>query len=230
MVDNTGYTDEYEAAFKYIEEHQEVEDVLISGGDPLVLSDEKIEAILIRLERINHIKIIRIGTKAPVVNPSRVTTLLTNRLARHYPIYMNLHFTHPDEITPEVRAAVQRLGRAGVIMGSQTVILKDVNDNAETLKKLFMGLTEIGVRPYYAYVPDLVPHTAYFRNKVDYIVKIFEYLQGNISGLAIPKLILDLPNGGGKIPLYPNYFVRQEGNVLTYKNFKGIEYQYTEPV
>jgi lysine 2,3-aminomutase len=216
----------FEDSFKYIEEHKEIEDVLISGGDPLTYSDKILEYFISKIRKIKHVKIIRIGTKAPVVNPKRVTNSFVKMLKKYFPIYMNIHFTHPDEITKEVSEACKLLSSNGIILGSQTVFLKDINDKSETLKNLFQNLLAIGVKPYIIYQCDQVPGTSYFRTKIEDSLKIMKDLRGFISGLAVPHFIVDLPEGGGKISLTPNYLEKIENEVYLFRNYKNDVFEY----
>jgi len=214
-------------AIEYIRNHTEIRDVVVSGGDPLTLSDISINYILNKLREIKHIEIIRIGTKVPVVLPSRITKNLLRILKRYHPLYMSIHFTHPQEITEEVKFACNSIADAGIPMGSQTVLLKDVNDNPETMKSLYHKLLQIRVRPYYLYQCDPIVGSAHFRTPVETGINIIENLRGWTSGYAIPHYVIDAPGGGGKIPLLPDYYVKkdQDGNIIL-RNYEGNRYIY----
>jgi lysine 2,3-aminomutase len=216
-------------ALRYITDHPEVRDVLLSGGDPLTLSAEKLERLLFRLRRIPHIEILRIGTKVPVVLPQRITDSLVRMLKKYHPLWMSIHFTHPDEITPEVIEACGRLADAGIPLGSQTVLLKGVNDDVETMVRLFQGLLKIRVRPYYLYQCDPVRGTAHFRTSVDKGLEIIAGLRGHTTGYAVPTFVVDAPGGGGKIPLLPNSVVGRQGHDLLLRNYEGDIYHYPDP-
>jgi lysine 2,3-aminomutase len=216
-------------AFNYIRQHTEVRDVLLSGGDPLTISEEKLFAILDELKTIPHIEIIRIGTKVPVVLPQRITNSFVERLKKYHPLWMSIHFTHPDELTPEVKDACTRLADAGIPLGSQTVLLKGINDTVETMKSLMQGLLKIRVRPYYLYQCDPIPGSAHFRTTVEKGLEIIKGLRGHTSGYAVPHFVIDAPGGGGKIPLLPEYFMGRdaEGNILL-KNYEENIYIYPD--
>jgi lysine 2,3-aminomutase len=217
-----------DAAIDYIRQHTEVRDVLLSGGDPLTLSDGRLEYILFRLRNIRHIEIVRIGTKVPVVLPQRITTDLVRKLKKYHPLYISLHFIHPDEVTPETRMACNRLADAGIPMGSQTVLLKGINDNPETFKKLTHELLKIRVRPYYLYQCDPVPGSSHFRTPVSKGLEIIRGLRGFTSGYAVPHYVIDAPGGGGKIPLLPDYYVgKKDGNVIL-KNYEDKNFFYPD--
>ena len=217
---------EWEAGFQYIENHPEVRDVVISGGDPLTLSDDQIEYILKRLRAIEHVEMIRIGTKVPVVLPMRITTDLTNMLKKYHPLYMSIHFTHPDELTPDVQKACNMLADAGIPLGSQSVLLKGINDNVETFRKLNKGLLKIRVRPYYIYQCDPIPGSEHFRTDIQTGLDIIKGLRGFISGYGIPQYVIDAPGGGGKIPLLPNYVKEIKENEIILTNYLDKEYSY----
>jgi lysine 2,3-aminomutase len=213
---------------EYIKHHTEIRDVIISGGDPLTLSDNKLMFLLCNLREMQHIEIIRLGTKVPVVMPQRITQDLVDMIKRYHPVFMSIHFTHPDELTEECKAACNRLADAGIPLGSQTVLLKDVNDNVETMKKLMQGLLKIRVKPYYIYMCDLVKGTSHFRTSVKTGLDIIQGLRGWTSGYAIPQLVIDLPGGGGKVPILPEYLVGHENGQLIFKNYEGKTYSYPE--
>ncbi|MBN2714281.1 MAG: KamA family radical SAM protein [Deltaproteobacteria bacterium] len=235
MVGNKGgeykfNLNQWEGALAYIREHPEIRDVLLSGGDPLTLSDEKLEWLLSRLRAISHVEIIRIGTKVPAVLPQRINSGLLRVLKKYHPLWMSIHFTHPDELTPEVAEACTRLANAGIPLGSQTVLLKGVNDNVETMKSLYHGLLKNRVKPYYLYQCDPVAGTAHFRTTVDKGLEIIAGLRGFTSGYAVPHYVIDAPGGGGKIPLIPHSFAGRENENLLLRNFEGNIYRYPDPV
>jgi lysine 2,3-aminomutase len=217
-----------ELALDYIERTPVVRDVLISGGDPLSLDDDRLEYILRRLRKIPHVEFVRIGSKQPVVQPMRITPSLTRILKRYHPLWMSLHFTHPDELTPEVAEACGRLADAGIPLGSQTVLLKGVNDNVETMKKLMQGLLKIRVKPYYLYQCDPISGSAHFRTPVSKGVELIRGLRGHTTGYAVPTFVVDAPNGGGKIPLAPDYVVGYDGGDLLLKSYDGGTYRYPD--
>jgi lysine 2,3-aminomutase len=195
--------EEWEKGFSYIREHKEIRDVLVSGGDPLTMKIENLEFILSSIRSIEHVEIIRIGTKVPVVIPQKITPELVNMIRKYHPVLISIHFTHPCELTEETSEACIRLADAGMPLGSQTVLLKGVNDDLETMRKLFTGLLKIRVKPYYMYACDLVSGSSHFRTSVWKGLEIIKGLRGHTSGYAIPSFIVDAPNGGGKIQLLP---------------------------
>jgi lysine 2,3-aminomutase len=218
-----------EHALAYIQSHSSVRDVLISGGDPLTLSDEKLEWLLARLHGIRHVEFLRIGTKVPVVLPQRITPALTRMLRRYHPLWMSIHFTHPDELTPEVAEACGRLADAGIPLGSQTVLLAGVNDNVETMRDLMHGLLRIRVKPYYLYQCDPILGSAHFRTPVEKGIEIITGLRGHTTGYAVPTYVIDAPGGGGKIPIFPESLVGRDGDDLLLKNYQGHLYRYPDP-
>jgi lysine 2,3-aminomutase len=217
-----------EAAIDYIERTPAVRDVLISGGDPLSLDDDRLEYILRRLRKIPHVEFLRIGSKQPVVQPMRVTPALTRILKRYHPLWMSLHFTHPDELTPEVADACGRLADAGVPLGSQTVLLKGVNDDLETLRRLMHGLLKIRVKPYYLYQCDPISGSAHFRTPVEKGVELIRGLRGHTTGYAVPTFVVDAPAGGGKVPLAPDYTLGYDGGDLLLQSYDGGTYRYPD--
>jgi len=219
---------DFEPAFKYIEQHPEIRDVILSGGDPLTLPLERLEYILNRLRNISHVEIIRIGTKVPAVLPQRITEELTSMLKKYHPLYMSVHFTHPNELTPEVAYATSLLANAGIPLGSQTVLLKGINDNVETMRKLVTGLLKVRVRPYYLYQCDPILGSGHFRTPVSVGLEIIKGLRGFISGYAIPTYVVDAPGGGGKIPLLPNYVSSHTEEGLKLNNFEGKTFLYPD--
>ncbi len=217
------------AAIDYIREHREIRDVLLSGGDPLSLADEKLGWILEQLRAIPHVEMLRVGTKVPVVLPQRITPELTRLLRRFHPLWMSIHFTHPDECTPEVQRACTRLADAGIPLGSQTVLLRGVNDDVAVMKRLMHELVKMRVRPYYLYQCDPILGSAHFRTPVAKGLEIIAGLRGHTSGYAVPTYVIDAPGGGGKIPLLPDYVVGRDGDDLLLKNYEGNTYRYTDP-
>lgn len=217
-------------AIEYIRNTKEVRDVIISGGDPLILDNEVLEDILKRLRDIPHVEIIRIGTKVPVVLPQRITPTLIKILKKYHPLWMSVHFAHPDEITSEVEKATKRLADAGIPLGSQTVLLKGVNDNVLTMSTLMKKLLSIRVRPYYLYQCDLIKGSRHFRTNVNEGLEIIRGIRGFTSGYAVPTYVIDAPKGGGKIPLLPEYFVKEENGEITLKNYLNKYYTYINNV
>lgn len=220
---------QWEKAAQYIEAHPEIRDCLLSGGDPLTIGDDKLEWLLNRLRGIKHLEFIRIGTKVPVVMPQRITPQLIKILKKFHPLWMSIHFTHPDEITPEVTESCARLANAGIPLGSQTVLLKGVNDNVETIKSLVHKLLKIRVRPYYLYQCDPISGSSHFRTPVEKGLEIIRGLRGHTTGYANPTFVVDAPGGGGKIPLMPDYIVGREGEDLLLTNFENGTYRYRDP-
>ncbi len=218
-----------EATFEYLREHTEVRDVLISGGDPLSASDDRLDWLLGKLRAIPHIEFVRIGTKMPAVLPQRITPQLCRVLRKHHPLWMSIHFTHPDECTPESARACGRLADSGIPLGSQTVLLKGVNDNVDTMKELVHKLLLMRVRPYYLYQCDPISGSSHFRTSVTKGLEIIQGLRGHTTGYAVPTYVIDAPGGGGKIPLQPEYFVGREGDNVVLRNFEGREYRYPDP-
>jgi lysine 2,3-aminomutase len=221
----------WEQAFEYIRNHKEVRDVLVSGGDALTMTDKNIEYLLSNLRAIEHVEIIRIGSKVPVVLPQRITNSLTDILKKYHPLFMSLHFTHPEELSPEVAEATARLANAGIPLGSQTVLLKGINDSVPIMTKLMQGLLKIRVRPYYIYQCDPILGSGHFRTSVKAGLEIIRGLRGFTSGYAVPQFVIDAPDGGGKIPLLPNYIESwEEGGDLVLKNYKGNLHVYPDTI
>jgi lysine 2,3-aminomutase len=218
-----------EKAFEYIAATPAVRDVLLSGGDPLTLPDEKLDWILGRLRAIPHVEILRVGTKVPVVLPQRVTRDLTRVLRKHHPLLASIHFTHPAECTPEVERACTRLADAGIPLGSQTVLLRGINDDVETMRMLVHRLLRMRVRPYYLYQCDPIPGSGHFRTPVGRGLEIIRGLRGFTSGYAVPTFVVDAPGGGGKIPLMPDYTRGHDGDDLLLGNYEGREFRYPDP-
>jgi lysine 2,3-aminomutase len=219
----------WEKALSYLEQHTEVRDVLLSGGDPLALGDDKLDWLLTRLRKIKHIEFIRIGTKIPVVSPQRVTRELVRMLKKHHPLWMSLHFTHPTELTPEVTESCARLADAGIPLGSQTVLLKGINDDLAVMKPLMHGLLTRRVRPYYLYQCDPIRGSAHFRTPVAKGLEIIRGLRGHTTGYAVPTYVIDAPGGGGKIPLLPESVAGREGDDWLLVNYEGKVYRYPDP-
>ena len=217
-----------EKAIEYIRNTPTVRDVLLSGGDPLALADDKLDWLLTRLRQIPHVEIVRIGTKMPAVLPQRITPELTRMLRKHHPLFMSLHYVHPDECSPEAHKACTRLADAGIPLGSQTVLLKGVNDSVETMTDLVHSLLRMRVRPYYLYQCDPITGSSHFRTTVEKGLEIIEGLRGHTSGYAVPNYVIDAPGGGGKIPLQPNYIVGREGDNLVLRNYEGNTYRYPD--
>jgi lysine 2,3-aminomutase len=218
-----------EAVFEYLRNTPQVRDVLISGGDALALSDDKLDWILGKLRSIPHIEFVRIGTKMPAVLPQRITRELVRVLRKYHPLWMSLHFLHPDECTVESKQACERLADAGIPLGSQTVLLQGVNDDVDTMKQLVHRLLLMRVRPYYLYQCDPISGSAHFRTPVSKGLEIIEGLRGHTTGYAVPTYVIDAPGGGGKIPLQPNYVVGRDGDWLKLRNFEGQEFRYPDP-
>lgn len=216
----------FQAGLDYIRKRSQIRDVLLSGGDPLMAPFSQLERILASLREIPHVEIIRIGTRIPVVSPRRITPRWVRMLSRYHPLYMNLHFNHPLEITPESRQACELLANAGIPLGSQTVLLKGVNDRTEILRDLFRNLLRIRVRPYYLLQMDLTRGTEHFRTPLATGLKIIRALRNHISGPAVPHFVVDLPGGQGKVPLVPNYVEEILPDRLIFRNFRGNRCEY----
>jgi len=215
-----------EGGINYLREHTEIRDVIVSGGDPLLLSDEKLDWILKELRSIPHIEIIRIGSRIPVVLPQRITMGLIRVLRKYQPIYLNTHFNHPDEITETSAKACARLADAGIPLGNQSVLLRGVNDDPAIMKRLVQKLLAIRVRPYYIFQADMVQGTDHFRTSVEEGIEIIRSLRGHTSGLGVPAYVIDAPGGGGKIPILPDY-LQSIGEVVVLKNYLGETYSYS---
>ncbi len=218
----------WEAGAAYIEATPTIRDVLISGGDPLTLPDAALEWLLARIRRIPHVEIIRIGTKVPAVLPQRITMKLTNMLKKYHPLWMNIHFTHPEEITPETHTACTRLANAGIPLGSQTVLLKGINDDVTVMKELYQRLLTCRVRPYYLYQCDPISGSSHFRTPVSRGLQIIEGLRGHTTGFAVPHYVIDAPGGGGKIPLIPDYYQGRDGDAVVLRNYQGGRFDYPD--
>jgi len=215
-------------AIDYIESTPQVRDVLISGGEPLLLSDAKLEWILKRLRKIPHVEIVRFSTKALAVLPQRITPALVRMLKKHQPVWLSVHFTHPDELTPVVERACARLADGGIPMCSQTVLLKGVNDDAGTIKRLMERLLQLRVKPYYLHQCDAVTGSSQFRTSIDAGLDIIRALHGRTTGYAVPMYMIDAPGGGGKVPLSPDYVVSREDGWITLRAYQGETHRYRE--
>ena len=214
----------------YIRNHPEVRDVVMSGGDPLLVPDKELERILGDLRSIPHLEVIRIGTRVPGTLPQRITDKLCDILKKYHPLYFNIHFNHPAEITPEVEKACNKLADTGIPLGSQTVLLKDVNDNPETMKKLFQKLLLLRVKPYYLFQADTTIGTNHFRTMVQKGLDIIRSLQGHTSGMAVPSFVIDTPGGGGKVRLLPDSVIEYHDREVIIRNFEGKVFRYPQPL
>ena len=221
--------DRIQAAIDYIARTPQVRDVLLSGGDALMVGDKMLESIIQRLRAIPHVEIIRLGTRTPVVCPQRITDDLVNMLKKYHPIWLNTHFNHPNEVTEEAMAACAKLADAGVPLGNQTVLLRGVNDDTEIMKQLVHDLVRMRVRPYYIYQCDLSMGLEHFRTPVSKGIEIIEGLRGHTSGFCIPTFVVDAPGGGGKTPVMPQYVISQAPGKVVLRNFEGVITTYTEP-
>lgn len=218
-----------EQAFEYIENTPQIRDVLISGGDPLVLSNDRLEHILKRLSSIEHVEIIRIGSRMPVVLPMRITDDLVKMLQKYHPVYLNTHFNHPKEITADAKKACALLSDHGVNVGNQSVLLKGINDCSNIMLHLVQKLLAIRVKPYYIYQCDLSRGISHFRTPVSKGIEIIENLRGHTTGMAVPTFVVDAPGGGGKIPVMPDYLISQTDQRIVLRNYEGVITTYTEP-
>lgn len=216
-------------AIDYIAKTPTVRDVLLSGGDALMVNDQMLESIIQRLRAIPHVEIIRIGSRTPVVCPQRITDDLVNMLKKYHPIWLNTHFNHPNEMTPEASAALAKLANAGIPLGNQSVLLRGVNDCVHVMKRLVHLLVKNRVRPYYIYQCDLSMGLEHFRTPVSKGIEIIEGLRGHTSGYAVPTFVVDAPGGGGKTPVMPNYVISQSPRKVILRNFEGVITTYTEP-
>jgi len=219
---------EIAAGISYIAAHSEIRDVLVSGGDPLLLDDGELDAILTELQSIPHVEIVRIGTRVPCMLPERVTNALCRMLKKHHPLYVNVHFNHPDELVEAAQEALGKLADAGIVLGCQTVLLRGVNDDPAVMKRLMEKLLVSRVRPYYLLQMDLVRGGEHFRTPLATGAGIIDALRGHTSGLAVPHFIVDLPGGRGKVELTPQYLLRREGNTVIFRNHRGEECRYPE--
>jgi lysine 2,3-aminomutase len=222
--------EEMEAALDYIRKNTQIRDVLVSGGDPLTMSTGRLEKIISSIRKIEHVEIIRIGTRVPVVMPMRITPELLNMLKKYHPIWINTHFNHPKELTPASIKACGDIVDAGIPLGNQSVLLRGINDNAETMKELLLKLVKARVRPYYLYQCDLSQGLGHFRTKVDTGIEIMQKLTGNISGYALPKFVIDAPHGGGKVPINPEYVLSMDNKEVVMRNYENKIYTYPQPI
>lgn len=229
QTDNALPKKQIDDCIEYISNHPEVRDVLVSGGDVFMQSDDMLEYVISRLRAIEHVEIIRLGTRVPVVMPQRITPELCSMLKKYHPIWVNVHFNHPDEITPEAAQACAMLADAGIPLGNQSVLLKGVNDCVHVMKTLVNDLVKIRVRPYYIYACDLSLGLSHFRTPVSKGIEIIEGLRGHTSGYCVPTFVVDAPGGGGKIPVMPNYVLSQSPGKVVLRNFEGVITTYTEP-
>jgi lysine 2,3-aminomutase len=220
---------QYDSAFAYIREHTEIRDVIMSGGDPMMLSDRRLEYIFQKLREIPHVEIIRLGSRITSHLPSRITPEFCEMVQKYHPIYMNTHFNHPAELTPESVAALGRLANAGIPLGCQTVLLRGVNDDPAIMKELMQKLLKARVRPYYIYMADQVAGGEHFRTTVDKGLEIIKALRGWTSGLAVPHFVIDAPGGGGKVPLLPEYVEEINEDEVIFRNYAGERYVYKQP-
>jgi lysine 2,3-aminomutase len=217
---------EYEQGLRYIEAHPEIRDVLLSGGDPLLLSDKKLEHLLARLRAIKHVEFIRIGSRIPVFLPQRITPELCEIFKKYGPIWMSIHVNHPKEATAELRAACERLAFAGVPLGNQSVLLKGINDDADIMKALVHRLLRMRVRPYYLYQMDLITGGAHFKVDVRKGIEIIKALRGHTTGYAIPQYVIDAPGGGGKVPINPDFVEKITDEEIVFRNYEGQVFRY----
>ena len=220
---------QYDSAFEYIRAHPEVRDVILSGGDPMMLSDRRLEHIFQKLREIPHVEIIRIGSRITAHLPERITPEFCDMVQKYHPVYMNTHFNHPSELTPNTVAALDRLSRAGVVLGAHTVLLRGVNDDPKIMMKLMHELLKARVRPYYIYMADQVAGGEHFRTMVQTGLEIMKSLRGWTSGLAIPYFVIDSPGGGGKVPLLPEYVEQISDDEVVFRNYEGKRYSYKQP-
>ena len=226
---STAAKKQIEDSLAYIAAHPEIRDVVVSGGDPLSLSDDRLDYILGRLRAIPHVEIFRLGTRNLVTLPQRVTDDFVKMLRKHHPVFVNTHFNHPKECTAEAFEAARRVADAGCVIGNQMVLLKGVNDDPRVVKELNHKLLLMRIRPYYIYQCDLSRGISHFRTPVEAGIKIIEHLRGHTSGLAVPHFVVDAPSGGGKIPVQPQYVVEHEGKRWLLRNYSGKQYEYFEP-
>jgi lysine 2,3-aminomutase len=218
-----------ESGFKYLEEHTEIRDVILSGGDPLLLSDRRLDLILGRLRKISHLEVIRIGSRVPCHLPERITPELCAVLKKYHPLYINTHFNHPAELTPRAVQGLGMLADAGVPLGCQTVLLKGVNDDIDVMKELMQRLLAARVRPYYIFMCDNVAGVEHFKSTVEKGLEIVRGLRGWTSGLAVPHFVIDAPGGGGKIPLLPEYVEEITESEVVMRNYRGDQFRYPQP-
>ena len=218
-----------DAGIDYIRQTPGIRDVLLSGGDPFTLSTDRLEATIAKLSEIPHVEIIRYGTATPIVLPQRIDDQLVNMLKKYKPVWVNVHFNHPKEITPLAREALAKLADSGAVLGNQSVLMRGVNDCAYIIKELCQRMVENRVRPYYLYQCDLSQGIGHFRTSISKGIEIIEHLRGHTSGFAVPQFMVDLPGGGGKTPVNPHYMISQNNHEVIFRNFEGVIVKYTEP-
>ncbi|MGC3988103.1 MAG: KamA family radical SAM protein [Chthoniobacteraceae bacterium] len=211
-----------------LEQHSEIRDVLFSGGDPLLFSDDKLEYLLKRVRAIEHIEFVRIGSRVPIFLPQRITPELCAMLQKYHPLWMSVHVNHARELTTEVKAALERLANAGIPLGNQSVLLRGVNDNAETMKTLVQKLLRCRVRPYYLYQLDLIKGSSHLKVPVSKGIEIIEALRGHTTGYAVPQYVIDAPGGGGKVPVNPAYELYHDAEKVVIRNYEGKIFEYPE--
>jgi lysine 2,3-aminomutase len=231
LVSNaTGYDfhPEFDRQIEYIREHKEIRDVLLSGGDPLLFSDEKLEDLLSRLRAIPHVEFLRIGTRIPIFLPQRITPALCDMLKQFHPLFISIHSNHPRELTTEVRAALGRLADAGIPLGNQSVLLRNVNDDPTVMKAQIQKLLMCRVKPYYLYQMDLISGSAHLRVSVRKGLEIMEKLRGHTTGYAVPTYVIDAPGGGGKVPIAPDYVLSRNADRVVIRNYEGKVFEYPE--
>ena len=219
---------QFEAAFQYLEEHTEIRDVLLSGGDPLLFSDAKLEKVLSRLHQIPHIEFLRIGSRVPIFLPQRITPQLCEMLQKYHPLFISTHANHSRELTTEVKEGLERLANHGIPVGNQSVLMRGVNDDIDTMKDLVQKLLMCRIKPYYLYQCDLIRGSRHLRAPVSKGIEIIEGLRGHTSGYAIPQFVIDAPGGGGKIPINPEYVIRMDSERVVIRNFEGRVFEYPE--
>ncbi len=220
---------EWEAAFRYLEQHREIRDVLLSGGDALLLSDKRLESLLQRLRSIPHIEFIRIGSRVPIFLPQRITPALCQMLAQFHPLWMSVHANHPRELTSEVKAALELLANHGIPLGNQSVLLRGVNHDPAVYKILVQKLLRCRVRPYYLYQCDLIKGSSHLRTSVAKGIDIIEHLRGHTSGYAVPQFVIDAPGGGGKVPINPDYLINRDDGHTLIRNYENKIFAYPDP-
>ena len=218
-----------EAALDYLRRHTEVRDVLLSGGDPLLLPDERLDTLLSALREIPHIELLRVGSRAPIMLPQRITPALCRMLRRHAPLFLSIHCNHPRELGPEAERALELLADHGIPLGNQSVLLRGVNDSADVQRQLSHRLLQCRVKPYYLYQCDPVPGSRHFRTRIEEGLEIISRLRGHTSGYAVPQYVVDAPGGGGKVPLNPDYLLQLGETAATFRNFRGAAYTYPMP-
>ena len=231
MVSNAsgyGFHPELERQLEYVRQHSEIRDVLLSGGDPLLLSDSKMDYLLGRLREMEHVEFLRIGTRIPIFLPQRITDELCAVLKKHHPLFVSIHANHPTELTMEVKRGLDKMADAGIPLGNQSVLLREVNDRLEVMRALVQKLLRCRVRPYYLYQCDLIAGSSHLRASVGEGIKIIEGLRGHTTGYAIPQFVIDAPGGGGKTPVNPEYIIRRDANRIVIRNYEGKIFEYPE--